>query len=65
MTVIQCDRCKNIIEQGERVHFEHKSFDTCCEVREWSSIKKHDWDFCDNCYNELKSFLGVNITEGE
>lgn len=59
MTVIQCDRCKKLIEKGERVQFNHRSFDTISEMREWSSIKRADLDFCDNCYKELKNFLGV------
>ena len=48
MKVIQCDRCKKLIEQGEIVQFNHRSFETTCEMKEWSPINRTDLDFCDN-----------------
>lgn len=60
MTVIQCDRCKKIIDKGEEVIFEHKPFDKISEVKEPLKIdNRARWDFCDECYKELKIFLGV------
>ena len=62
MKVIQCDRCKEIIDKGEFVRFEHKQFKPGCEEIEWNSKKL---DLCDSCYNNLLIFLRGDTSKQE
>lgn len=54
MKVIQCDRCKKIINKGELIRFEHKQFEPNCEEHERNS---KELDLCDSCFNNLLMFL--------
>lgn len=62
MKVVQCDRCKKIIDKGELVRFEHKQFEPNCEEKEWNS---KNLDLCNSCYNRLLIFLRGDTSKQE
>lgn len=62
MKVIQCDRCKKIIDRRELVRFGHKQFEPDCEEREWNS---KELDLCDSCYNIFLIFLKGDTSKQE
>ena len=64
MKVIQCDKCKKIIETGKRVRFDHGNIRPPIEndneeFNRYSKLTTRDLDLCDECYEKLKEFLGV------
>lgn len=62
MKVIQCDKCKKIINKGELIRFEHKQFALNCEELEWNNKVL---DLCDNCFNNLLMFLRGDTSKQE
>lgn len=64
MTVIQCDKCKSIIENGHRVRVEHGDFRPYRQGEEregtrYSKLTTKELDLCNECFKSLKDFLRI------
>ena len=64
MTVIQCDKCKSIIETGQRVRLEHGDIrpyrqDEEREGTRYAKLTTKELDLCNECYKTLKEFLEI------
>ena len=62
MKVIQCDRCKKIINNGRIVRFQYKQFELKykSEERDWHT---KELEMCESCFNNLLIFLGDDISK--
>lgn len=62
MKVIQCDRCKKIINNGQIVQFQYKEFELKYKVgdRDWHTKAL---EVCESCFNNLLIFLGDDTSK--